>query len=88
MGERLREATEHRITDTPDDIVRQFIGILALLAKETEADNLERIVLPWDETVGTLAYLGTEWGPKVYSRLRRRDVEVPAISDELKRLLA
>ena len=39
-------------------------------------------------TIGTLAYAGTEWGPKVYRRMRRREVEVPAMSDEMKRLLA
>ena len=38
-------------------------------------------------TVGTLAYVGTEWGPKVYRRLRRCDAEVPVISDEMRRLL-
>jgi len=42
-------------------------------------------------TVGILAYVGTEWGPKVYRRLRPTDAKVsatpPVMSDEMKRLL-
>jgi len=36
---------------------------------------------------GTLVYVGTEWGPKVYRRWRPQVAEVPAVSDEMKRLL-
>ena len=57
MAERLREATERQSTDSPVDIARQFIAILVLLAKQTDADNLERTVLPWNQTVATLAFL-------------------------------
>ena len=39
-------------------------------------------------TVGILAYVGTEWGPKLYRRLRPKDVKVPVMSDEMKRLQA
>ena len=31
--------------------------------------------------VGTLAYLGTEWGPGVYRRLRPKGVKVPVLSE-------
>ena len=57
MAERLREATDRQSTDSPEDIARQFIAILAMLSKQTDADNQDRIVLPWNETVATLAFL-------------------------------
>ncbi len=57
MAERLREATDRQSTDSPEDIARQFIAILDLLAKQTDPDNQDRIVLPWNQTVATLAFL-------------------------------
>ena len=57
MAERLRDATAKQDVRTAEDAANQFANILAMLAKQTEADTQDRQVLPWKTTIATAAML-------------------------------
>lgn len=57
MAERLRDATEKQSVRTPEVETNQFANILSMLAKQTEADTMDRQVLPWKTTIATTAML-------------------------------
>lgn len=57
MSERLREATEKQSVQTTLDVANQFVNILALIAKQVEPDNMDRLVVPWNSTVSSIAFM-------------------------------
>lgn len=57
--ERLRNATKTQSILLTRGAGRQVVNLIAMLAKQEEPDSRERIVLPWNQTLMTLAfYLG------------------------------